>query len=114
MPLQTMDQLRRLRQELPGVMEDVMRLFISDAPRQFAQIEAAYNAANAEELRQYSHYLRSGALALRLEWLAEQAHRLEFLAPSEMGQPAANRTLEMLRTELGGVIEALSRELGDA
>ena len=114
MTLQTLDQLNRLRDDMPGVMEEVMQLFVTDAPRQLSLIEQAYEAGNAEELRQNAHYLRSGALALRLEWLAEQAHRLEFLAANEFNQPASDRLLEGLRTELGGVIDAISRELGDA
>ena len=113
MTLQTLDQLRKLQQELPGVMDEVIQLFINDAPRQMRQIEAACEQADADALRQTAHYLRSGALALRLEWLAEQAHRLEFLAPSEFGQPATARLLGNLRTELNGVVVALLEELGD-
>ena len=111
MTLQTLDQLRRLREELPGVMDEVMQLFIADAPRQMRLIESAYNEANGEELRQNAHYLRSGALALRLEWLAEQAHRLEFLPAGDFGEPASNRLLEQLRAELNGVVGALVQEL---
>jgi len=111
MTLQTLDQLNKLREELPGVMEEVMQLFVSDAPRQIKQIETAYAEKDPDALRQNAHYLRSGALALRLEWLAERAHRLEFLAPSEFGEPASARLLEQLRVELGGVVVALMQAL---
>lgn len=111
MTLQTLDQLRRLREELPGVMEEVMQQFIADAPRQIGLIETAYNAADAEALRQNAHFLRSGALALRLEWLAEQAHRLEFLAQDDFGKPGSDRLLANLRGELSGVVVALLKEL---
>ena len=111
MTLQTLEQLNRLREDMPGVMDEVMQLFVTDAPRQLSLIEQAYAAGNAEELRQNAHYLRSGALALRLEWLAERAHRLEFLAPSEFGEPASARLLEQLRGELGGVVVALMQAL---
>jgi HPt (histidine-containing phosphotransfer) domain-containing protein len=111
MTLQTLDQLRRLREDLPGVMEEVMQQFIDDAPRQIGLIEGAYHAADAEALRQNAHFLRSGALALRLEWLAEQAHRLEFLAPGDFGQPGSDRLLANLRAELDGVVAALLQEL---
>ena len=109
MTLQTLDQLRRLREELPGVMEEVMQQFIDDAPRQIGLIEGAYRDADA--LRQNAHFLRSGALALRLEWLAEQAHRLEFLAPDDFGKPGSDRLLANLRGELSGVVVALLKEL---
>ena len=111
MTLQTLDQLRRQRAELPGVMEEVMQQFIADAPRQIELIESAYHSADAEGLRQNSHFLRSGALALRLEWLAEQAHRLEFLAAEDFGKESSDRLLANLRNELSGVVEALLREL---
>jgi HPt (histidine-containing phosphotransfer) domain-containing protein len=113
MTLQTLDQLRRLQEELPGVMEEVMQLFITDAPRQIRLIETAYEARNSEDLRQNAHYLRSGALALRLEWLAEQAHRLEFLAPDEFGQPRTDKMLAQLKAELNGVVVALLQELDE-
>ena len=113
MPLQTLDQLRRQRAELPGVMEEVMQLFITDADRQVAAIEAAYNEKNPEELRQQAHYLRSGALALRFEWIAEQAHRLEFLSPDEFGTERSERLLKLLRDEVAAVVHALQQELGD-
>jgi HPt (histidine-containing phosphotransfer) domain-containing protein len=111
MTLQNLDQLRRQRAELPGVMEEVMQQFIADAPRQFELVEAAYRAADADALRQNAHFLRSGALALRLEWLAEQAHRLEFLAEDEFGKDSSERLLANLRNELSGVVAALEKEL---
>ena len=111
MTLQTLDQLNKLREELPGVMEEVMQLFVTDAPRQIKQIETALAEADADALRQTSHYLRSGALALRLEWVAEQAHRLEFLAIDEFGTPASARLLQNLQTELNAVVVALLQEL---
>ena len=111
MTLQTLDQLNKLREELPGVMEEVMQLFIADAPRQMRQIEEAYAAADPDALRQTSHYLRSGALALRLEWIAEQAHRLEFLSVHEFNTDSNNRLVSMLRTEVNAVVVALLEQL---
>ena len=109
-----MDQLNKLREELPGVMEEVMQLFVADAPRQMKQIEQAYADADADALRQTSHYLRSGALALRLEWIAEQAHRLEFLSIGDFGDASTNRLVANLRTEVNAVVVALMDELGGA
>jgi HPt (histidine-containing phosphotransfer) domain-containing protein len=111
MTLQTLDQLKKLREELPGVMEEVMGLFIGDAPTQMRLIEQAYAAADPDALRQNAHYLRSGALALRLEWVAEQAHRLEFLSANDFGDPNSMRLLNNLRTELSAVVVALQGEL---
>jgi HPt (histidine-containing phosphotransfer) domain-containing protein len=111
MALQNLDQLRKLQEELPGVMEEVMQLFIDDAPRQMREIEQAYEQADADALRQSSHYLRSGALALRLEWVADLVHRLEFLAPSDFGDPAASKLVANLRTEVNSVVVALLDEL---
>ncbi|MEO8160490.1 MAG: Hpt domain-containing protein [Arenimonas sp.] len=111
MTLQTLDQLRKLQEELPGVMQEVIELFIADAPRQMREIEVACEQGNSDVLRQSAHYLRSGALALRLEWVAEQTHRLEFLAPSDFGQPATARLLTSVRTELNAVVVALLEEL---
>ena len=113
MTLQTLDQLHRLQEELPGVMDEVIRLFITDSPRQMRAIEAAYAEADSDALRQAAHYLRSGALALRLEWIAEQAHRLEFLAPSEFGDPSSDRLVRNLRTELSVVVVALMHEIDE-
>src|SRR6476646_9826575 len=111
MTLQTLDQLSKLREELPGVMDEVMQLFITDAPRQMRQIEEAYATADPDALRQTAHYLRSGALALRLEWIAEQAHRLEFLSVDEFGTEPNNRLVSMLRTEVNAVVVALLEAL---
>ena len=113
MTLQTLDQLRKLQEELPDVMEEVIRLFIADSPRQMRQIEAAYAEADVDTLRQVTHYLRSGALALRLEWVAEQAHRLEFLAPSQFGESATSKLVANLRTELNAVVVTLLDELNE-
>jgi hypothetical protein len=48
---------------------------------------------------------------LRLEWLAEQAHRLEFLSANEFGSDSNNRLVSMLRTEVNSVIVALLETL---
>ena len=112
MTLQTLDQLNKQREELPGVMEEVMQLFITDAPRQMRQIEEAYAASDPDALRQTAHYLRSGALALRLEWIAEQAHRLEFLSVDDFGSPTYNKLVANLHTEVNAVVVTLLDEIG--
>lgn len=114
MTLQTLDQLRRLREELPGVMEEVMQQFIADAPRQIGLIESAYNAADAEALRQNAHFLRSGALALGLNWLAEKSNTLEHMDLGEYGSEASGQVVAELRAELHRVLLALLKELKDS
>jgi len=71
-------------------------------------------AADPDARRQTSHYLRSGALALRLEWIAEQAHRLEFLAVDDFNSASYNRLVANLRTEVNAVVVALLDEVGDS
>ena len=109
--LQTLDQLRDLERERPGLMKELIRLFVTDAPKQIRLVESAYRERDPERLRQSAHFLRSGALALGLGWLAEQARMLEHLEFSDYGQPDADALLSGLRAELHGVLLALLREL---
>jgi HPt (histidine-containing phosphotransfer) domain-containing protein len=109
--LQTLDQLRLLERERPGLMRELIRLFVGDAPKQMRLIEAAYHKRDPEGLRQAAHFLRSGALALGLGWLARQAGALEHLEFSAYGEPASNERLAQLRAELHRVLLALLSEL---
>jgi len=109
--LQTLDQLRSLERERPGLMKELIRLFVADAPKQMRLVETAYRERDPERLRQSAHFLRSGALALGLSWLAEQARLLEHLDFLEYGQPGSNELVANLRAELHGVLLALLREL---
>ena len=109
--LQNLDQLRLLELERPGLMKELIRLFVGDAPKQMRLIEAAYNKRDPEGLRQSAHFLRSGALALGLGWLAEQAGTLEHMDFSAYGDAAANERVAQLRAELHRVLLALLAEL---
>ena len=108
---QTLDQLRVLERESPELMKEVIRLFVSDAPKQMRLIDGAYAKHDPEALRQSAHFLRSGALALGLHWLAGQAGLLERLELHEYGSTAAGELLGGLRAELHRVLIALLREL---
>jgi len=109
--LQTLDQLRLLELERPGLMKELIRLFVGDAPKQMRLIEAAYGKRDPEGLRQAAHFLRSGALALGLNWLAEQSGNLEHLDFSAYGQANSNERVAQLRAELHRVLLALLTEL---
>ena len=109
--LQTLDQLRLLERERPGLMKELIRLFVGDAPKQIRLIEAAYNKRDPEGLRQSAHFLRSGALALGLGWLAEQGRMLEHLALASYGLAESDELVANLRAELHRVLLALLKEL---
>jgi HPt (histidine-containing phosphotransfer) domain-containing protein len=109
--LQSLDQLRSLERERPGLIKELIRLFVADAPKQMRLIEGAYRERDPERLRQSAHFLRSGALALGLGWLAEQGRMLEHLDLANYGQPDADELLSGLRGELHSVLLALLKEL---
>ena len=109
--LQTLDQLRSLERERPGLMKELIRLFVADAPKQMRLVESAYRERDPERLRQSAHFLRSGALALGLAWLADQARVLEHLDFLEYGQPDANELVANLRAALHHVLLHLLHEL---
>jgi HPt (histidine-containing phosphotransfer) domain-containing protein len=109
--LQSLEQLRSLERERPGLIKELIRLFVADAPKQMRLIEGAYRERDPERLRQSAHFLRSGALALGLGWLAEQARMLEHLDLPLYGQPEADELIADLRSELHSVLLALLKEL---
>ena len=109
--LQTLDQLHALERERPGLMKELIRLFVGDAPKQMRLIDTAYGKRDPEGLRQSAHFLRSGALALGLGWLAEQAALIERMEFSAYGRPESNELVAKLRAELHRVLLALLSEL---
>jgi HPt (histidine-containing phosphotransfer) domain-containing protein len=109
--LQTLDQLHDLERERPGLMKELIRLFVGDGPKQMRLIETAYRKHDPEGLRQSAHFLRSGALALGLGWLAEQAGLIEHLDFHDIGRPASDALVAGLRAELHRVLLALFDEL---
>ena len=109
--LQTLDQLRDLERERPGLMKELIRLFVGDAPKQMRLVEAAYHRHDPEATKQQAHFLRSGALALGLGWLAEQAGKIEHLEFEAYGRPESDALVAGLRAELHRVLLALFQEL---
>ena len=110
---QTLDQLRLLERERPGLMKELIRLFVADAPKQMRLIDGAHSKRDPEGVRQSAHFLRSGALALGLQWLAEQAALLEHLELNKYGSPSAEALIANLRAELHRVLIALLKDLKD-
>jgi len=109
--LQTLDQLHDLERQTPGLMKELIRLFVGDAPKQIRLIEAAYGKRDPEKLSQQAQFLRSGALALGLSWLAEQAGLLEHMDFHQYGKPESDALVANLRAELHRVLLALFDEL---
>ena len=114
LPRQNFDQLRRLERERPGLMKEVIRLFVVDAPKQMRLIGSAYAKRDPEGVRQSAHFLRSGALVLGLGWLAEQSKVFEHLEFEQYGSEEADSILSELRAELHAVLLALLGELKDS
>ena len=108
---QTLEQLRLLERENPGLIKELIRLFVADAPKQMRLIETAYRQRDPEGLRQSAHFLRSGALALGLGWLAERAQAFEHLPFERYGDAAADLMIKELRSGLHQMLLALLQDL---
>jgi len=108
---QTLDQLRHLETENPGLIKELIRLFVADAPRQMRLIDSAYRQRDPEGLRQSAHFLRSGALALGMGWLAERAQAFEHLPLGQYGEPASDLQVKELRAGLHQVLLMLLQDL---
>ena len=108
---QTLDQLRLLEQENPGLIKELIRLFVADAPKQMRLIDSAYRQGDPEGLRQSAHFLRSGALALGLGWLAERARAFEHLPYARYGDADADASVKELRAGLHQVLLVLLQDL---
>ena len=108
---QTLDQLRVLEQENPGLMKEIIRLFVADAPKQMRLIDGAYRQRDPEGLRQSAHFLRSGALALGLGWLADCTNVLEHMPLEEYGSAESDHCVQHLSGELHKVLLVLLHDL---
>ena len=110
---QTLDQLKELEAERPGLMKELIRLFVADAPRQTRLIQAAYDRRDPELVRQSAHFLRSGSLALGLSSLAEHSRVIEHLALEAYGDKASDLLVAELRAEVHKVLLVLLKQLKD-
>ena len=110
---QTLDQLKELEAERPGLMKELIRLFVADAPRQTRLIQAAYDRRDPELVRQSAHFLRSGSLALGLSALAEHSRVIEHLALEAYADKASDLLVAELRAEVHKVLLVLLKQLKD-
>jgi HPt (histidine-containing phosphotransfer) domain-containing protein len=104
---QILEQLRMLEAERPGLMNELIRLFVADAPKQMRLIDGAYGRRDPELLRQSAHFLRSGSLALGLNDLAAKAHHFEHLPLDAYGSKENDAGVVALRAEVHRVLLAL-------
>ena len=111
---QTLDQLRQLEAERPGLMKELIRLFVADAPKQTRLINAAYGRRDPEMVRQSAHFLRSGSLALGLSSLAEHSRVIEHLALDSYGSKDSDALVAELRAEVHKVLLVLLKQLKDS
>jgi HPt (histidine-containing phosphotransfer) domain-containing protein len=104
---ETLDLLRSLEAGEPGTLARLIRLFVADAPTLLSRIEVAHERRDAEELRNASHYLRSAALALGADGLAQAAHKVEHLTAPQFGSADAATQLAALRSGLRDAVLSL-------
>ncbi|MGR3762242.1 response regulator (plasmid) [Roseobacteraceae bacterium NS-SX3] len=102
------DALSRLGDE--SLLREIAQLFLEQAPKLAADIEAARQNGNAEDLRRAAHTLKGSAAVISARDAAEAALRLENLGRDRCLQdvPPAQRDLE---TELQRCKSALERIL---
>lgn len=103
----TLDLLHALQADHPGLMSELVRLFVADAPGQMQHIITGYNEHDSDKVRQSAHFLRSGAMALGLLRLAETSLTVERLDLAQYGLETAEQAVAELRLELGKVLSAL-------
>lgn len=110
---QILEQLRQLEAERPGLMKELLRLFVADAPKQMRLIDGAYGRRDPELVRQSAHFLRSGSLALGLNSLATRAHYFEHLPLEDYGSQENDAGLAEMRAEVHRVLLALLKIMKD-
>jgi HPt (histidine-containing phosphotransfer) domain-containing protein len=106
-----LDQLRALDVEQPGLMNELIRIFVGDAPKQLQFIEAGLRERNPERIRQAAHFLRSGALALGLKQVAAAAHAVERMDINSTTPEEAHAAGEHLREHVHHVLLYLLSQL---
>ena len=110
---QTLDQLKELEAERPGLMKELIRLFVADAPKQTRLIHEAYGRRDPEMVRQSAHFLRSGSLALGLSSLGEYSRVIEHLPLDSYGSKQSDALVVELRAQVHKVLLVLLRQLKD-
>jgi HPt (histidine-containing phosphotransfer) domain-containing protein len=104
-------QLLELDVEQPGLMNELIRIFVGDAPKQLQFIEVGLRERNPERVRQAAHFLRSGSLALGLKQVAAAAHAVERMDISSITPEEAQAAGEHLREHVHHVLLYLLGQL---
>lgn len=76
---ETISELRRALED-PGIVAELISLYLEDAPRQVESIKAAVMEGNAERLALAAHTLKGSSAQLGAEELSELCSELENIA----------------------------------
>ena len=106
-----LDLLNSLESDRPGLISEVVRLFVADAPNQMQLIEDGHVARDPDQIRQAAHFLRSGAMALGLTHLTEASLAVERADPADYGLAPMGERIGALRVELRNALLALLNEV---
>lgn len=106
-----LDLLNSLESDRPGLISEVVRLFVADAPNQMQLIDDGHLARNVEQVGQAAHFLRSGAMALGLTQLAEASLAVERADPADYGLAPMGERIGVLRVELRNALLAVLNQV---
>ncbi len=106
-----LDLLNSLESDRPGLISELVRLFLADAPKQMQLIDDGHAARDRDQVSQAAHFLRSGAMALGLTDLVEASLAVERADPAEYGLSAMGEKIGALRVELRNALLALLSEV---
>ena len=102
-----LDLLNSLESDRPGLISEVVRLFVADAPTQMQLIDDGHVAGNVDQVSQAAHFLRSGAMALGLTQLADASLAVERSEAADYGLSAMGERIGALRVELRNALLTL-------
>ncbi|HTS87524.1 MAG TPA: ATP-binding protein [Gemmatimonadales bacterium] len=107
------DEFKRLEALTPGLMQEVIGLFLRDAPRRIEALEGAVRQGDYRQVNELAHALKGSALQLGAMPLGWTAAELEREARSGDLSQAVLR-LERLTAEYGRARQALERLASEA
>jgi len=102
-----LDLLNSLESDRPGLISEVVRLFLADAPKQMQLIDDGHAARDNDQVSQAAHFLRSGAMALGLTQLTDASLAVERADLAEYGLAPMGEKIGVLRVELRNALLAL-------
>ncbi|KFN42460.1 Hpt domain-containing protein [Arenimonas oryziterrae] len=106
-----LDLLNSLESDRPGLISELVRLFLADAPKQMQLIDDGHAARDVEQVGQAAHFLRSGAMALGLTQLTEASLAVERADLADYGLAPMGERIGVLRVELRNALLALLNEV---